>query len=236
MKKLLLSIGLTTLVLFSSNAFCQNEKTPYQKKKEALRYKLFSDLGFPLSLVNSTSNVGDFFDAFMYKVKDERGIALLTKYLQDLKAAESLKNSAETRPLGKGEPTPEQMLSLSDSSGPKPTVAAEDNTVYNFVSMETPPSYPGGMEKFFKFLNENFKYPEEAKKSNIQGNLLVSFIVEKDGSLTDVKVDRKLGYGIDEEAIRVMKMSKRWNPCIQNGKPVRVKYNIPIKFPLQEIK
>jgi len=108
----------------------------------------------------------------------------------------------------------------------------DDNTIYSFVSMETPPSYPGGIEKFYRFLGENIKYPEEAQKSEISGNVFVSFTVEKDGSLSDIKVDRKLGYGTDEEAVRVLNLSRRWNPGLQNGKAVRVKYNIPIKFHL----
>lgn len=108
----------------------------------------------------------------------------------------------------------------------------EDDRVYSFVSMETPPSYPGGIAKFYQFLGENIKYPEEAEKEKIQGNVFVSFTVEKDGSLNDIKVDRKLGYGTDEEAVRVLKLSPKWNPGQQAGKPVRVKYNIPIKFSL----
>lgn len=114
----------------------------------------------------------------------------------------------------------------------KPPPADDENTVYSFVSMETPPSYPGGIAKFYQFLAENIKYPEEAKKSEIQGNVFASFTVEKDGSLSDIKIDRKLGYGTDEEAIRVLGLSRSWNPGLQKGKPVRVKYSIPIKFHL----
>jgi protein TonB len=73
-----------------------------------------------------------------------------------------------------------------------------------------------------------------AAENNITGKVFISFTVEKDGSITDVKVDRKLGYGTDEEAVRVIKASKRWNPGMQNGKPVRVKYNIPIQFSLNQ--
>lgn len=112
-------------------------------------------------------------------------------------------------------------------------VKTEDNTIYSFVSMETPPSYPGGIAKFYQFLGENIKYPEEAYQENIQGNVFVSFTIEKDGSISDIKIDRKLGYGTDEEAIRVLQLSKKWNPGIQKGKPVRVKYNLPIKFALK---
>ena len=107
-----------------------------------------------------------------------------------------------------------------------------DQTVYNFVSMSSPPNYPGGVYKFYEYLGKNIKYPIMAADNEVEGNVFVSFVVEKDGSLTDIKVDRKLGYGTDEEALRVLKLSKRWNPGMQNGRPVRVKYNIPIKFSL----
>lgn len=108
--------------------------------------------------------------------------------------------------------------------------AVEDNTVYDFVAMETPPTYPGGIANFYKFLGDNIKYPQQAKDDNVQGNVFISFTVEKDGSLNDIKVDRKLGGGTDEEAVRVLKLSEKWNPGIQNGKAVRTKYNIPVKF------
>lgn len=112
----------------------------------------------------------------------------------------------------------------------KKTTAQDDQTVYNFVAMENPPSYPGGMASFYKFLGENVKYPKQAKDENIQGNVFVSFTVEKDGSLNDIVVNKALGGGTDEEAVRVLKLSKRWNPGLQNGKVVRVKYNLPIRF------
>jgi len=108
--------------------------------------------------------------------------------------------------------------------------SAQDNTIYSFVSMENPPKFPGGMAKFYKFLGDNIKYPEAAKKSNIDGKVFVSFVVEQNGALNDIKIDRKLGYGTDEEAVRVLKLSPNWIPGTQNGKAVRVKYNLPIRF------
>ena len=104
--------------------------------------------------------------------------------------------------------------------------------VYSFHSMEVPPEYPGGIAKFYEFLGKTIKYPVLAADNEIQGNVFMSFVVEKDGSLSDIKIDRKLGYGTDEEAVRVLKLSRSWNPGMQNGRPVRVKYNIPIKFSL----
>ncbi|WP_169306793.1 TonB family protein [Pedobacter polaris] len=108
-----------------------------------------------------------------------------------------------------------------------------DQTVYSFVSMSTPPTFPGGVGKFYDYLGKNIKYPAIAADNDIQGNVFVSFVVEKDGSLSDLRVDRRLGFGTDEEALRVLKLSKRWNPGMQNGRLVRVRYNIPIKFSLE---
>jgi TonB family protein len=110
--------------------------------------------------------------------------------------------------------------------------ASDEDKLYEFVAIENPPTYPGGIAAFYRFLGENIKYPEEAVKNNVQGNVFVSFVVEKDGSLNNIKIDRPLGYGTDEEAVRVLKLSRKWNPGLANGKPVRVKYNIPIKFHL----
>ncbi|WP_343530581.1 TonB family protein [Pedobacter sp.] len=112
--------------------------------------------------------------------------------------------------------------------------AFEPDEVHSFVSLENPPKFPGGINDFYKFLGDNIKYPEEAAKQDIEGNVFVSFIVEKDGSLNDIKIDKGLGYGTDEEAVRILKLSPKWNPGTQNGKAVRVKYNLPIKFSLSK--
>jgi protein TonB len=111
----------------------------------------------------------------------------------------------------------------------------EDNQVYDFVSIETPPSFPGGINKFYAYVGKNVKYPPMAAENNIQGKVFLSFVVEKNGDLTDIQLaGKKLGGGTDEEAMRVLKASPRWSPGIQNGKPVRVKYNIPISFTLSQ--
>ncbi|RZL49450.1 MAG: energy transducer TonB [Pedobacter sp.] len=115
---------------------------------------------------------------------------------------------------------------------PPPPKAANDGDALDFLAMDNPPKYPGGVNEFYKFLGQNLKYPAVAAAENIQGNVFVSFTIEKDGSLTDIKVDRKLGGGTDEEAMRVLKLSKKWIPGTQDGKPMRVKYKMPIKFVL----
>ena len=82
-------------------------------------------------------------------------------------------------------------------------------------------------------MQKNLRYPQEAIEAGISGKVYISFVVEKDGSLTDIKVVRPLGSGTDEEAVRVLKNSPKWKPGIQNGRPVRVAYTMPISFTLQ---
>jgi len=102
-----------------------------------------------------------------------------------------------------------------------------------FTVVEEQPGYPGGDEARIKFLQENIKYPEEAKELGVQGKVFVTFVVEVDGSITDVRVLRGIGAGCDEEAVRVVKSMPRWVPGKQRGQPVRVQFNLPIKFTLQ---
>jgi protein TonB len=102
-----------------------------------------------------------------------------------------------------------------------------------FTVVEEQPGYPGGDEARIKYLQENIKYPDEAKELGVQGKVFVTFVVEVDGSITDVKVLRGIGAGCDEEAIRVVKNMPKWVPGKQRGVPVRVQFNLPIKFTLQ---
>ena len=101
-----------------------------------------------------------------------------------------------------------------------------------FTVVEKQPSYPGGQDGYTKFLIANIKYPEEALKKAVTGTVYVTFVIEKDGAVTNVKVLRGIGSGCDEEAARVVKMMPKWNPGEQKGKPVAVQYNLPIKFNL----
>jgi protein TonB len=112
--------------------------------------------------------------------------------------------------------------------GPGPTkIVEEDNQIYNTAGIEVKPEFPGGMAKFYKYVGDNYRAPEE---EGLKGKVYVTFVVEKDGSLTDIKVLRDIGYGTGKEAIRVLSKCPRWNPGIQNGKPVRVLYSLPIQI------
>lgn len=102
-----------------------------------------------------------------------------------------------------------------------------------FLVVEQKPQFPGGEAKLYEYLAKNIEYPQIANESGIQGRVYITFVVEKDGSITDVRVLRGIGGGCDEEAIRVVKSMPKWEPGRQRNKPVRVQYNLPIKFTLQ---
>lgn len=98
---------------------------------------------------------------------------------------------------------------------------------------EVMPEYPGGEQAMMKFVADNVKYPQDAIDKEISGRVLVSFVVEKDGSIGDVKVVKGIGGGCDEEAVRVVNAMPKWKPGMDKGKPVRVSYMMPITFKLQ---
>lgn len=102
-----------------------------------------------------------------------------------------------------------------------------------FQIVESMPDFPGGDEARLTYLRDNIKYPQIARESNISGTVHVTFVVEKDGRVTDIRILRGIGGGCDEEAMRVIKAMPRWKPGKQRGKPVRVQFNMPIKFTLQ---
>ena len=103
------------------------------------------------------------------------------------------------------------------------------NDKINYVATNVKePQFPGGIEKFYMFMGQNFKIPQEFSKQKIDGKLALEFMVEKDGSLSEFKVVKDLGYGSADEAIRVLKLSPKWIPASENGKPVRVMYSLPI--------
>ncbi len=99
--------------------------------------------------------------------------------------------------------------------------------------LERDPAFPGGLETLSKYIADNIEYPPQAKDAKVTGTVYVSFIVEKDGSITIVECLRDIGYGCCEEAILLVKSMPRWNPGIQKGKPVRTQFNLPITFGLQ---
>ncbi|MFC0513632.1 TonB family protein [Mucilaginibacter angelicae] len=132
----------------------------------------------------------------------------------------------------KGDGPPENAMGTKEQ-GPGGPGVTEDNGVHTIgETLEVMPEPVGGAAAWAKFLQKNLRFPAVAQEQGVSGRVFLSFIIEKDGSLSNIKVDRGAGYGFDEEALRVLKLAKAWKPGVQNGQNVRVKYNIPINFQL----
>lgn len=102
-----------------------------------------------------------------------------------------------------------------------------------FDVVEVMPQFPGGQIAMMKYIMENMKYPEQAMKEGIQGRVTVRFIVEKDGSISDVKPVLSVHPLLNKEAVRVVESMPKWTPGKHNGKPVRVRFNLPVMFKLK---
>ena len=110
----------------------------------------------------------------------------------------------------------------------------ESDTTYSFYVLEHKPEFKGGIGGLMKWIAEHTNYPKEAKKKGITGKVFVQFVIERDGSVSNVKPVRKVNPLLDEEAVRVIKMMPKWKPGKQRGKLVRVMYQIPINFVLDK--
>jgi protein TonB len=109
-----------------------------------------------------------------------------------------------------------------------------DNSIHTTTGLDAMPEPDGGLNGWAKFLSKNLRFPAEAQDAQVSGRVILSFVIEKDGHLSNIIVERSAGYGFDEEAMRVLKLAKAWKPGMQNGQPVRVKYMIPINFQLAD--
>ena len=107
----------------------------------------------------------------------------------------------------------------------------EENKVFEVV--EQMPSFPGGTTALMQYLSKNTKYPPVAEENGIQGRVVCSFVIERDGSVSDVRIIKSVDPSLDKEAIRVVSSMPKWIPGRQNGQMVRVKYNLPVTFRLQ---
>lgn len=121
--------------------------------------------------------------------------------------------------------------SSSASASSAPVKASVSDEV--FVVVEKQPEFPGGQEAMMKYLSDNIKYPMVAQENGIQGRVIVNFVVEKDGGLSDVQVVRGQDAALDKEAVRVIEAMPKWKPGVQRGERVRVRYTLPVVFRLQ---
>ncbi len=117
-----------------------------------------------------------------------------------------------------------------DAPPPPPQVEEKEEEIFLVVEETAEPK--GGMAAFYKYVGKEMNYPKQARRMGVEGRVFVQFVVDKDGSLTDIKVLKGIGSGCDEEAIRVLKAAPKWKPGKQRGRPVKQRMSIPIVFKL----
>ena len=176
-----------------------------------------------------------YYDKTTFKIKDGKGkIASEKKYNEltpiEKRAIPSILSKQKELPtneellatLSKGAP---EVIEIDAYDSENKFVQKGENEVYNTAGITEKPDFPGGIMEFYKFVGNNFKTPEQP---NLKGKVYITFIIEKDGSLSDIKNIRDIGFGTGEEAIRVLKICPKWIPGKMNGVPVRVMYSLPI--------
>lgn len=147
------------------------------------------------------------------------------KVTEEIKTIEELKDKNIAEKDQKGDKDAKVTIDQPTGDSDK-AVEVVDNNVYSSAGIEVQPEFPGGWAKFGSYVQKNFRTPEV--DSDLKGRVFVEFVVEKDGSLTDIKVIRDLGYGTGAEAVRMLKGAPRFKAGEQNGKKIRVKYSLPI--------
>jgi hypothetical protein len=177
-----------------------------------------------------------YYEKTTFKIKDKNGKIVKEKKYGELTALEhraipsiiSKNNSIPTNEELKAElqKGAAEVIEVDVFSPENQIVQKADGEIYNTSEISQKPVFPNGIEEFYKFVGQNFKAPENSK--NLKGKIYITFIIEKDGSITNVRSIRDIGYGTGEEAIRVLKLSPKWIPGKVNNKPVRVMYSLPI--------
>ena len=151
--------------------------------------------------------------------------------VQEVEVLNVVEDNVETESI---EVTSEETEQEVVIAAPVEAPEEEEEEEVVFVVVEKMPEFPGGQQALFKYLSENVKYPVIAQENGIQGRVICQFVVNRDGSIVDVEVVRSGGDpSLDKEAIRVIKSMPKWKPGQQRGKPVRVKYTVPVNFKLQ---
>lgn len=124
------------------------------------------------------------------------------------------------------------VLCLMTANAQKTVVSQSKQNIYDVV--EQMPEFPGGMEALINFLSTNIKYPNDAIKQNVGGRVMVMFVVETDGSISNVRVAKRVFPSLDAEAIRVAKTMPKWKPGKEKGRLVRVNYTLPVVFSIKK--
>ena len=179
---------------------------------------------------NQITGMEKYFKNTNFKIQDKRGNTVAEKKFREL-SSEEKKNVPPPPPPTTKQTTRQQLEDLKNPTGPREVAL----TVYKTPdTIKTKPTFPGGMDKFYNFVAKNFKISKEATDNKIKGKVYVTFMVEKDGSLTDFNILRDTGYGTGEETVRVLKLCPKWSPGTIDGKAARVLYSLPITIQTAE--
>lgn len=162
-----------------------------------------------------------------FGITDAKGVILITTK----SSGQTIHLKLDSVPSAKGQFQPSAKGQFQPSAEDEfhPAVIIVDPAL---PMVEDMPEYPGGMEAMMKFVAENLKYPQQMQKEKVEGRVLLSFVVEKDGSVTNIEEVKSPHPVLTEEAIRVVKLMPKWKPGKQDGKEVRVQFNLPITFRL----
>jgi TonB family protein len=200
------------------------------RKTAILKYGLFVPLfGIMLLLSSATLRYNEKIIKITTDIPLDESLTLVKDLVKETGKLTYIKSAGNIKPATADDSNaiPGYGTEFASSEG-------QQEKVYDFVTVDNPPSFPGGMNEFYNYLRKSVKYPAAAAKANREGKVFLSYIVEKDGKLSDIQVIKKAGYGFDEEAVRVITESPAWIPGVIDHKKVRVKYNIPIAFNLKK--
>jgi periplasmic protein TonB len=152
------------------------------------------------------------------------------KVVEEIKTIEDLKDKNIAAKDQKGDKDADIVIDQPTGNAEKDAEVI-DNNIYGSAGIEVQPEFPGGAAGFAKYVSKNYRTPEV--EQDLKGRVFVEFVVEKDGSITDIKVARDLGFGTGAEAIRMLKNAPKWKPGVQNGKTIRVRYSLPIMLDIK---
>ena len=238
--RLLATLPVLAILLIANTKVTAQEKKTVDKPitVEMGRFEIFDDDGAPMQLKDTV-----FYDDDGSYVKFETSDGFQPETGEPCKKLTVTSYNADGTPCNnffiteterRGDTSTYSIETFSISGSLFETLldvaTSKEDTVYQIA--EEMPKFPGGEQAMIKFVAENINYPQEAKDKEIAGRVFVSFVVEKDGSVSNVKVVRGIGGGCDEEAARVIKGMPKWKPGMQKGKPVRVNYMMPVFFKL----
>jgi len=213
------------------------------KRRKLLKYGLSAPL-FMAMLILSSATVKNSVVVRIINKKTEQ-LFLMNPLLCKQTTGPVEINADESEPISKvPKPVVQKDVNIEINEVPAPQEQAKtpqdqartiipDNNNMVFTSVEVAPEFPGGEAALGKFLQQNMRYPALAKENGVQGRVFLQFVVQKDGDLADMKVLRDPGSGLGEEALRVLAESPKWKPGIQNGRPVKMQFTLPVSFSLK---